>query len=284
MTREGLLARAVSLAQALPAPGHARPSFSGPLSGEHGIRRAGSGESFWQFREYASGDPARMIDWRRSARTEGVFVREKEQQAPQFFYIRGDHSASMAYASTPDLPTKKDYADLLLLALSARLLMMGEHVGLAGSERRPFSGFSAFDDLAAFYMDGLEAGIAGHSLRADGELYIAGDFFQPPDDLVRDIDLMGAVAAGDMIWVLDPAERGFPFNGHVRFLDSEGGPDYTATEAHDLRSGYLERLAAHENALAQIALGRSLGFHAVSTADDPAEVLRRFRPFSGGTS
>ncbi len=39
------------------------------LAGWHGRRRAGPGETFWQFRPYVSGEPANGIDWRRSARS-----------------------------------------------------------------------------------------------------------------------------------------------------------------------------------------------------------------------
>ncbi len=38
------------------------------MLGLHGRRHPGPGETFWQFRPYVHGEPARQIDWRRSAR------------------------------------------------------------------------------------------------------------------------------------------------------------------------------------------------------------------------
>ena len=38
------------------------------VHGLHGRRRAGSGENFWQYRRFSSGESARRVDWRRSAR------------------------------------------------------------------------------------------------------------------------------------------------------------------------------------------------------------------------
>ena len=35
--------------------------------GIHGRRRAGPGETFWQFRQFSRSDPAAVVDWRRSA-------------------------------------------------------------------------------------------------------------------------------------------------------------------------------------------------------------------------
>ena len=35
------------------------------IHGLHGRRRAGSGENFWQYRRFVSGEPAARVDWRR---------------------------------------------------------------------------------------------------------------------------------------------------------------------------------------------------------------------------
>ena len=49
--------------------------------GIHGRRRAGPGETFWQFRQYGSLDSATLIDWRRSASSDQLYVREREWEA-----------------------------------------------------------------------------------------------------------------------------------------------------------------------------------------------------------
>ena len=45
--------------------------------GIHGRRRAGTGETFWQFRQFQASDPATVIDWRRSASSDHLYVRER---------------------------------------------------------------------------------------------------------------------------------------------------------------------------------------------------------------
>ena len=47
------------------------------IHGLHGRRRAGSGENFWQFRRYVTGEEARRVDWRRSARGDELYLRER---------------------------------------------------------------------------------------------------------------------------------------------------------------------------------------------------------------
>src|SRR5215472_8820812 len=68
--------------------------------GVHGRRRVGQGETFWQFRQYQPGDSAQRIDWRESAKSQRLYVRETEWEAAQSVWLWRDASASMDYAST----------------------------------------------------------------------------------------------------------------------------------------------------------------------------------------
>src|SRR5476651_2667368 len=80
--------------------------------GVHGRRRAGIGESFWQFRRYQNEDAAR-IDWRQSAKSQHLFVREREWEAAQTVWFWRDASANMSFQS--GAVSKRGRADLLLL-------------------------------------------------------------------------------------------------------------------------------------------------------------------------
>src|SRR2546426_695698 len=69
------------------------------IHGLHGRRRAGTGENFWQFRRFVSGEPANRVDWRRSARDDHLYVREREWEAAHTVWIWPDRSPSMVFAS-----------------------------------------------------------------------------------------------------------------------------------------------------------------------------------------
>ena len=84
--------------------------------GVHGRRRAGSGETFWQFRPFLSGEPSSRVDWRRSAREERAFVREREWEAAHTVWIWFDRSPSMQFASGLASVSKIDRAALLALS------------------------------------------------------------------------------------------------------------------------------------------------------------------------
>ena len=63
--------------------------------GVHGRRRAGMGETFWQYRAAQPGDSLGQIDWRRSARSDRLFVREMEWEAAESVLLWCDTARSM---------------------------------------------------------------------------------------------------------------------------------------------------------------------------------------------
>ena len=109
--------------------------------GVHGRRRVGQGETFWQFRQYEPGDAATRIDWRESAKSQRLYVRETEWEAAQSVWLWRDASSSMDYSSAGyiaggDWPTKRDRAELILVALASLLVRGGERLALLGSATR----------------------------------------------------------------------------------------------------------------------------------------------------
>ncbi len=96
---------------------------------------AGSGETFWQFRPFLSGEPSSRVDWRRSAREERAFVREREWEAAHTVWIWFDRSPSMQFASSLAPVSKIDRAALLALAFADLCVRGGERAGLLGLTR-----------------------------------------------------------------------------------------------------------------------------------------------------
>lgn len=242
-----LLAEAEMLAQAV-------------MLGEHGRKRAGQGDEFWQYRAAHAGDSARAIDWRRSARADTPFVREREWQAAQSVTLWVDPSRSMGFSGAPSRPAKAQRARVLALALGILLLKGGERVGLSGQPPRP--GRAQIVTLASGLADGGEdyglpdaTGIVPH-----GRAVFLSDFLGPLDGLETAL----AYAAdrgvrGVLLQLLDPVEEDFPFAGRTVF-DSMGGTlSYETQSAAALRDRYLLRLAERKDRLATLA--RAVGWH-----------------------
>src|SRR5674476_529356 len=97
--------------------------------GLHGRRRAGPGETFWQFRQFQSSDTLRQIDWRRSASSDHLFVREREWEAAHTVWLWVDLSPSMHFRSSLSKTSKESRSVVLALALTELLARGGERVG-----------------------------------------------------------------------------------------------------------------------------------------------------------
>ena len=65
------------------------------MQGIHGRKRSGPGESFWQYRAYGFGDSTSRIDWRKSARSSHVFIRENEWEAANTLWLWASPLKSM---------------------------------------------------------------------------------------------------------------------------------------------------------------------------------------------
>jgi uncharacterized protein (DUF58 family) len=254
---------AASLATDLPGLIVQARRLASAVPGVHGRRRAGQGEDFWQFRDYRAEDGARHVDWRRSARGERLFVREREMQAAQAVHLWVDPSPGFAWSSAPDRwPAKAARAMLLAVALGMVVSRGGERVGALGGPG--FRGASAPERLAEALITAQGWGQAAIDLEpaappSRGVVALFSDYYAPPElwrERLRRSSDRGAY--GVLIAVIDPAEEDFPFRGRVRFRETGGDAETVFGRAEEARVAYRARLADHRAALR--AMAEPLGF------------------------
>jgi uncharacterized protein (DUF58 family) len=240
--------------------------------GVHGRRRVGQGETFWQFRQYEPGDAAARIDWRESAKSQRLYVRETEWEAAQSVWLWRDASASMEYTSADyvagaEWPTKRDRAELLLVALASLLVRGGERLTLLGSGISPMSGRIALSRVAELIgrdPPEPESLPAFEPLPRAAQLVLIGDFLSPLDAVNAAIARFAAAGLkGHLLQVVDPAEEDLPFDGRVRFAGIEERDEVVISRVESIRSDYSDRFRHHREGLATVAaaLGWSFGFH-----------------------
>lgn len=226
------------------------------MHGVHGRRRAGPGETFWQFRPFASGEPANRIDWRRSARGTQAFVREREWEGAQTVWLWFDRSPGMDFRSELSPQSKRDRAAVLTLALADLAVRGGERVGLIGLTR-PLAARDVIDRFAqALAAPGAapEALPPLIALGARAKVVLIGDFLVPPSEIeARMTSLAGEGVEGHVLMIGDPIEETFPFQGAVDFLDVGGSPQWRAPRAENLKAPYQARLAAQRAAVKDTA-------------------------------
>lgn len=258
------------------------------LLGEHGRRRAGMGDEFWQYRPAVEGDEARMIDWRRSAHSDVHFIRQKEWQAAQNVLMWVDDAQSMDFASQGNLPDKSTRARVLALAASMLLIRAGERVGLAQSDHPPRTGEAQLLRLAEELANRVASADFGvpqtRGIRANSSAVFLSDFL---GDLAGISKALTAAAdrgvRGLILQVLDPQEEAFPFDGRTIFESMGGSLSHETLKARDLRDRYLERLAKRKAALAELArlTGWQYTCHHTGEAAQPA-LLWMYRALERG--
>jgi uncharacterized protein (DUF58 family) len=222
------------------------------IHGLHGRRRAGPGENFWQYRRFLSGEPARRVDWRRSARDDNLYVREREWEATHTVWLWPDRSPSMAFRSTMARESKLDRALVITFALAEILVQAGERVGVPNL-MRPTGSRNVLDKLAnAIIHDASERPSLPSSFApsAFAEIVVVSDFWSPTAQVLATLSSLSVNGAhGHTVQIVDPAEETFPYSGRVEFIEPEGAGSITAGRAEAWKSEYETRVARHRAAI-----------------------------------
>ena len=249
--------------------------------GVHGRRRAGMGESFWQFRRYASPDSSSAIDWRQSAKSQHIFVREREWEAAQTVWFWRDAGANMSFKS--GAVTKRARADLLLLALASLLVRGGERVGFTGMDGAPASSRLALTRIGrAMFASGAGALPPLVPFARGNQLVWFSDFLdEDVFDAMKKLSQRGV--EGHLVRIVDPAEEDFPYSGRTRFESPHGGEDEIFGRAERVRASYRARFTAHGERVAQAVaqLGWTCTVHRTDHA--PQASLIALHAAIGGT-
>lgn len=269
--------RALELAQRLPRLCMAAKEIAASvMHGVHGRRRAGAGETFWQFRPFVAGEAAARIDWRRSAKDDRLYVREREWEAAHSVFLWIDRSPSMAFQSSLAREPKVDRALLLGLAAAELLVRGGERAGLLGLTpalavlnivERLAAALLAQERAASYRAEELPAQL---SLARGSQLVLTSDFLADKDAIGNMMESYSAQGVrGHLVIVADPVEETFPFSGNTELLDVDSEARLRAGKAETLRAEYLRHLALHREAIA-LAARRQGWSVTLSRTDRPA--------------
>jgi uncharacterized protein (DUF58 family) len=252
--------------------------------GIHGRRRAGPGEEFWEFRPFRAGESTARIDWRRSARDERLYVREREWESAATHWLSLDLSPSMRFRSKPAQAAKLHRGAVLMLALADVLIHAGERVGLAGATP-PLASRAIILRLAdALLRQEKEAATASAPLNAAfpdprlmrprDHLVVVSDFITPLETLeARIAAIAHRGVQATLVLIRDPAEETFPFSGEIEFESLESAARWRVGDARDMAARYHARITAHAEGLRSLALRQGFGFIRHITDQSPATAL-----------
>jgi uncharacterized protein (DUF58 family) len=246
------------------------------IHGLHGRRRAGPGENFWQYRRFVSGEPSTAIDWRRSARDDHLYVREREWEASHTIWLWTDRSPSMDFTSSLTEWSKLDRALVVSFALAEVLVQGGERVGIP-ELMRPTANRNVIEKIAQTIVhdSGERASLPPNFSPAPfSEVLLLSDFWSPIADFRRIIGQLAANGArGHVVQIVDPAEESFPYAGRIEFIEPEGAGSITAGRAETWRNDYQALVANHRAALREECEQFGWTFTVHHTDRGPTELL-----------
>jgi uncharacterized protein (DUF58 family) len=255
--------QAETLGASLPPLLVAAERLSSAISlGVHGRRKAGMGETFWQFRRYQSEDPATAIDWRQSAKSQHLFVRQREWEAAEAVWLWRDGSPGMRFKSDHSKVTKIDRASVLAVALGSLLTRGGERVALLGDGHGPANGRAPLRRIAheLIELTPSDARLPPDApMTKNAQFVWFSDFLSPFAEIESTIRRIAhAGLTGHLVHIIDPAEEDFPYSGRVRFEAVSGNDSEILGRAETVHDSYRARFKAHAEALS--AFARRLGW------------------------
>ena len=253
----------------------AQTAASSVMAGEHALKRVGHGQNFWQFREYDIHDRPQDIDWRQSAKSDRVFVREKEHQSLQTLVLWADSNEGMRWASQQNLHTKRQIAEIIVLALAVVAVDNGEifsHISETGKTGRSTRALENFAALLAGQSLGIETNLTFQKLQ-EARLkrrsipVLASDFFVPFEDFDQGIARMAERSKTGLIaQILDPAEISLPYTGRVRFFSPDKADAEMVENVAEVRKEYQKRMDAHCNEIQKLT--EHYGWHYFKISSD----------------
>ncbi|MBM6592801.1 DUF58 domain-containing protein [Microvirga pudoricolor] len=228
--------------------------------GIHGRRRAGTGETFWQFRPFVAGESAQRVDWRRSARDDRLYVREREWETAHTVWFWMDRSASMGFVSDLAQASKIERALVLGLALADAFVEGGERVGMLGLMPPRATRQIAEKMAEAIVADrnALDEDLPPRgAISTLDEAVLIGDFLSPLNDIAATVEaISGRGARGHLVMIVDPVEETFPFQGQAVLHDLEAGLSLRVGDAASWGRAYRDRMAQHRGALEDLCRRR----------------------------
>jgi len=234
----------------------------------------GSGIEYVQSRLYLPGDPVKAIDWRVTARTGKVHLKEYEAPKRMPVYLVVDTSASMCVSSQP--VSKYAWAVKLAGALALASLARISPVGLIGGGERELDAhptlsrgrvFLWLHRLRRYRFDeqttvGRRLSQLAGVLEARALVIVLSDLHDP--QALPALKLLAQAHDCVALQLQDPAERGRIGGGVFRAEEAETGRGFVATGrsrwldtdalANELKHGGIDHLVlpTHETFLPRL--------------------------------
>ena len=223
--------------------------------GLHSTRFAGKGENFWQFKEYSQGENVASIDWRKSASSKKILIKQNEKELSKTIYLYFDNSLSMNYRSNYSSHSKLYISALLTLSLCKLFSYNKEEVFIFNSEVKPIKCSNNINNFNnSFLTNNKKHNLPDLNFFKDKSLcFFFSDFMYEKKDLNKllyKFKKRGII--GYLIQVLDPMEISLKFQANVMLKDLETKKIMSLHNDKDILNAYQRKLNELEMELKKI--------------------------------
>ena len=291
-----------TLAQLSPFELRAKMIVEGVMSGTHRSPYQGMAVEFAEHRQYVAGDDLRHLDWKVYGRSDKLYIKQYQQETTLDVVLLVDASASMSYGSLAvksgwggttasrrrTVWTKYDHATAVAAAIAYLCLHQQDRIGLVvfADEIRTIVARSGTRPQWRRIVNAL----SGEPVEATTNLAKVTDqvvskisnraLFVIISDLFDDLESIRQALARfrhrrhDVIVLqtLDREEMRFRFSQPAPFEGLEG-EGKVRIDPRALRTGYLEALSNHIDAVSRIALGFGFDYHRLDTHESVGPAL-----------
>ena len=230
--------------------------LSGSFVGDYSSAKKGSGFEFDQIREYQLGDDVRFIDWKASARTNKVLVKQYIEERNRAVILAVDMSQSSFYSSSPELKVDvlKEIAAVLALVADygkdqASLLLFTDEVevfipparGIKHIHKIMESLFSYKPKNAGTNINCVLERLA-KLRRKDSIVFWLSDFIGQVDE--KKLHIVSRIYDLVAVRCIDKNEHGLPNVGFVDMQDIETGQN-VVIDARKKKAKVLTKFLEH---------------------------------------
>lgn len=268
-------AEAEKVSASLPELDLEAQKLAGMIQGLRKRNIVGRSPEYLGFNQFRNGyDEPSSIDWRSSAKradrdgNDMLMVRQNEREVTQMVYLWRDGSKSMDIKAPknlyPNQPrfTKKQAAEVLLLAIAhltrragERFTLLGSDLGMSGNRHgvdRILQQLSldnaAGEDLPKLPMH------RGKALSRNSHVFIVSDFLNPIEEIKAMVNTMATAGVKvHLIQVLDRSEIDFRFDKHTTFRDPESAFSHTIKDPRKAKASVQQIVQDHIRAVEDMA-------------------------------
>lgn len=248
-----------------------------------------SGIEFSDLREYVSSDDASRIDWKNSAKSMDLYVKEYEEDKDMDVFIVLDVSDTMMFGTAEKL--KSEYAALMTAALSYASVNAGINVGVGlfgendmtltpdGGQkqyRKILHEVTNYENYGGeFSLEHAMNETIGQ-IQEDTAIFVISDFFNVGDEWKSKLKLANLKFRHVMTIILrDLRDYQLPESGNFRF-ESPDGEEQMIVNTSKVKEKFESRVERQEQELKDKLRGSGSAFLKIDTRDNFAGRFARY--------